>query len=207
MEEPLFTIGAHANCSDGECGTVIRVVINPIARTVTHLVVEPEHRQGLGRLVPLELVNSSDGDVSLRCTLEEFGRLEEAEETEFLPGTTSYLGYSPASVLVSPYFGLGAGVAEPPVVHDKLPLGEVSVRRNAPVHATDGEIGKIQGIVFDPGDHHVTHVLLQEGHLWGREEVAIPVSAITNFGSEIHLSLTKQEVRDLPPIDIARPDA
>lgn len=205
MEEPLFTIGARASCSDGECGTVIRVVINPIARTVTHLVVEPKHRQGLGRLVPLELVLSSDGDVSLRCTLEEFTRLDEAEETDFLPGTADYLGYSSASVLMSPYFGLGAGVGSTPVIHDKLPLGEVSVRRNVPVHATDGEIGKIHGIVFDPSDHHVTHVLLQEGHLWGREEVAIPVSAITSFGSVIQLNITKQEVRDLPAIDIAQP--
>jgi sporulation protein YlmC with PRC-barrel domain len=206
MEEPLFTIGAHANCSDGECGEVIRVVIDPVARTVTHLVVEPKHRKGLGRLVPLELVAPSNGDVTLRCTLEEFARLNEAEETDFLPGTIGYLGYNPANVLVSPYFGLGAGDAPLPVTHDKLPLGEVSVRRNVPVHAIDGEIGKVHGIVIDPSDHHVTHVLLQEGHLWGREEVAIPVSAVANFGSEIQLNIMKQGVRDLPPVDIAHAD-
>lgn len=206
MEEPIFTIGASANCSDGGCGEVIRVVIDPVADTVTHLVVEPAHRQGLGRLVPLELVQSSNGDVLLRCTLEEFDRLDVAEETDFLPGTSGYLGYSYASVLVSPYFGLGAGVTSLPVIHDKLPLGEVSVRRNVPVRAIDGEIGKVHGIVIDPSDHHVTHVLLQEGHLWGREEVAIPISAIADFGSEIQLNITKQAVRDLPPVEIARAD-
>jgi hypothetical protein len=30
--------------------------------------------------------------------------------------------------------------------------------------------------VTQPG--HVTHVLLQEGHLWGRKEVAIPITAV-----------------------------
>jgi hypothetical protein len=41
MDKPLFTIGARAKCRDGECGEVIRVVIDPVARAVTHLVIEP----------------------------------------------------------------------------------------------------------------------------------------------------------------------
>lgn len=53
-ETMLFTIGADVCCTDGICGEVIRVVVDPIARMVTHLVVEPKHRQGLGRLVPLD---------------------------------------------------------------------------------------------------------------------------------------------------------
>jgi len=206
MDEPLFTIRARATCRDGECGEVICVVIDPVARKVTHLVVEPAHRQGLGRLVPLELVESSSDGVVLRCTMNEFEQLEFAEETDFLPRTIGYQGYNPANVLPLPYYGLNTVGVTPPVTYDKLPLGEVSVRRNVPVHAMDGEIGKVQGIVIDPSDHHVTHVLLQEGHLWGREEVAIPVSAVIDFGSEIRLSITKQNVRDLPPVDIAHAD-
>lgn len=51
METTQFTIGAEASCTDGACGAVSRVVVDPVARAVTHLVVEPAHRQGLGRLV------------------------------------------------------------------------------------------------------------------------------------------------------------
>ncbi len=58
MDEPVFSIGGRATCRDGECGAVIFVVIDPVARKLTHLVVEPAHRQGLGRLVPLGLVES-----------------------------------------------------------------------------------------------------------------------------------------------------
>jgi hypothetical protein len=50
----------------------------------------------------------------------------------------------------------------------------------------------------------VTHVLLQEGHMWGRKEVAIPISAMTGADEVIQLNLTKDEVRDLPAVDINR---
>jgi uncharacterized protein YrrD len=71
-----------------------------------------------------------------------------------------------------------------------------------PVHATDGEIGRVQALVIDPTDHHVTHVLLDEGHLWGKKRVAIPISAVAKIGYEARLSLTKDEVRDLPELSV-----
>jgi hypothetical protein len=49
----------------------------------------------------------------------------------------------------------------------------------------------------------VTHVLLKEGHLWGRRQVAIPVSAVASVDDGIRLKITKQEVEDLPPVDSA----
>ena len=82
----------------------------------------------------------------------------------------------------------------------------MEIRRGEPVHATDGDIGRVQGLVVDPGNHYVTHVLLQEGHLRGRKEVAIPVSAVASTDDGIQLTITKQEVQDLPPVDIDHPD-
>ena len=87
MAEAELTIGAEARCTDGPCGDVSRVVVDPVARAVTHLVVEPKHRHGLGRLVPLDLVDVVAGEVRLRCTLAEFNTLDLGEETQFLPGT------------------------------------------------------------------------------------------------------------------------
>jgi hypothetical protein len=52
----------------------------------------------------------------------------------------------------------------------------------------------------------VTHVLLQEGHLWGRKEVAIPISAMASTSSGIRLAIAKQQVQDPPPVDIDHPD-
>ena len=211
-ETTPFTIGVDASCTDGSCGTVTRVVVNPVTRTVTHLVVEPKHRHDLARLVPLDLVDATTGEIRLRCALAEFDKLGPAEETQFLPGTPGYPGYDPDQMLFSPYYspgmglGMGAGYVPQTVTYDTVPLDEVEVRRGEHVHATDGHIGKVQGLVIDPDSGHVTHVLLQEGHLWGRKEVAIPISAVTGVDDGIRLNITKQQVQDLPPVDIHHPN-
>jgi sporulation protein YlmC with PRC-barrel domain len=210
-----FTIGADARCTDGVCGEVSRVVIDPVAGELTHLVVEPKGRQGLGRLVPLDLVDATDGEIRLRCTRADFENLGAAEQTQFVPGTRGYAAYGSEQVLAWPYSSLGgvgvegdmvSGVSET-VTYDTIPLGEVAVRRGEHVHATDGDIGRVEGLVIDPRNHHVTHVLLQEGHLWGRKEVAIPISAVTGVEDGIRLNITKHQVKDLPAVDIDHPNA
>ena len=203
-----FTIGSDASCTDGVCGKVTRVVVDPVARAVTHLVIEPKHRYDPGRLVPLDLIDAATGQVRLRCTLADFKKLDPAEETRFLTGTPGYPGYDPEQILSMPYYGLGMGGADVPVAvtYDTVPLDEVEVRRGEHVHATDGHIGKVRGLVIDPDSHHVTHVLLQEGHLWGRKEVAIPIGAVTGVDDGIRLNITKQQVQDLPPANIDRSD-
>jgi sporulation protein YlmC with PRC-barrel domain len=193
-EETEFAMGATASCVDGPGGCVSRVIIDPATETVTHLVIEPKHRLGVGRLVPLDLVDSAAGDIRLRCTVEEFGELEPAEETKLVDDLAGGLGFG----LNAP---MGAATPVPVIVEDVVPLGEADVDRGEPVHALDGEIGRVQGFVVDRDDHRVTHVLLQEGHLWGRKKVSIPASAVTGVENGIRLSLTKKQVEDLPPAD------
>ena len=147
-ETTVFTIGVDATGTDGVCGEVIRVVIDPVARAVTHLVVEPKHRRGLGRLVPLDLVDATPGEVRLRCTMAEFEKLDSAEE-RFLLGCSGYGGYGPGDMVMWPYYGLSLGNVPQAVTYDKLPLGEVAVRRGEHVHASDGDIGQVQGLVID----------------------------------------------------------
>ncbi|HEY6790658.1 MAG TPA: hypothetical protein VI365_25455, partial [Trebonia sp.] len=114
------------------------MIVDPVAEVVTHLVVEPEHRRGLGRLVPLGLVDATSGQVRLRCTRAEFGNLEPAEETQFIPGASGYANYGPGEVGYWPYYslgmggglgGIGGGSIPQIVINDTAPLGEVDVRR------------------------------------------------------------------------------
>ena len=163
--------------------------------------------------MPLDLVGASAGDVRLRCTLAEFEGLDPAEETQFVPGSGGYAAYGPEQVSAWPYYGLTPGAEtpggvdlavagfSPTITYDRIPLGEVEVRRGDPVEATDGRIGHIHGLVIDPGDHQVTHVLLEEGHLWGRKDVAIPIKAVSRVDDTIRLNISKHEVQDLPPVD------
>ena len=209
-----FRIGALAICTDGGCGHLVRVIVDPVARALTHLVIRPPLGQGLDRLVPIELAETAPGVVRLRCSRAEFDQLDPAEETEFLPGDYGYVPYGPAEVSAWPYYGLGTAAmnaeiaaAQPHVVtYDAVPLDEIEIRRGDHVHATDGSIGRVQGLVIEPANHHVTHVLLQEGHLWGRKQVAIPIRAVSAVEPEgIRLSISRSEVEDLPPVTLDGP--
>ena len=116
--------------------------------------------------------------------------------TGYFGGGMSYQG-----MMVWPYWAL----AQIAVRHESVPLGEVEIRRGEHVHAPDGAIGRVQGLVVDPADQHVTHVLLQEGHLWGAKDVAIPISAVTGIdGAGVHVSTSKHAIADLPAIELAR---
>jgi len=120
-------------------------------------------------------------------------------------------------VLAWPYYGLGGAGAvtdaaalqgtSQTVTYDTIPLGEVEVRRGDPVEATDGSIGRVHGLIIDPRSHHVNHVLLAEGHLWGKKEVAIPIQSVTRVDDGIQLNITKKQVEDLPPVDFDHPGA
>jgi sporulation protein YlmC with PRC-barrel domain len=208
-----FTIGAKTSCSDGTRCEITRVIVNPVTESITHLVIEPGHRRSRGRLVPLALVDASSGEVRLRCTEEEFEKLDPAEETRFLPGGSGYQGFGPGQVGYWPYYnlgvggGMGGGDIAQTVTFDSVPPGEVDVQRGDPVEATDGDIGRVQGLVIDRDNGHVTHVLLQEGHLWGRKEVAIPISSVVSTSDGIRLRISKQEVQDLPSVDVGHPGA
>ena len=216
-----FMIGTEVSGSDGPIGKISRVIVDPVAEAVTHLAVEPEHRPDLGRLVPLDLVEfgGAAGVIRLRCTKAEFMNLDPAEDTQIIPASDAYGGYGAGQIGYMPYYGLegggmavpdigvGGGAIEPQIVAtDSVPLGEVEIRRGESVQATDGDIGRVQGLVIDPGSRHVTHVLLQEGHLWGKKEVAIPISAVASTRDGIQLTISKRQVQDLPPVDASHPE-
>jgi hypothetical protein len=131
----LFAIGARAPCRDGDYGEVICVVIYPVTREVTHLVVELTHRQKPGRLVLLVPVGSSNDGV-LRCTMNEFEQLEFAEETDFRPRTIGYLGYNLANVLPLTYCGVNKVGVSPPVTCPGRSLC-LTKRSRAPVGRRD----------------------------------------------------------------------
>jgi hypothetical protein len=202
-----LVIGNDALCSDGYRGEVRAVVIDPAARTVTHIAVEPHGRRGLARLVPLDLVDAASGQIRLRCTEAEFMNLDAAEETlaEFALG-------QPVPVQLLPPGWRGTGepstdggtmlrIDEKETI-DVVPAGEVEEHGGDHVHATDGDTGQVRGFRIDPDTGALTHVLLREGHAWGRRDVAIPFDTVVGLDDGIRLSITREQVRDLPPVDI-----
>jgi hypothetical protein len=217
-DERQFTIGASVHGQDGVAGRLIWVVADRTRNpwVITHLVVEPAHRAGLGRFVPLDLVADVDGDtgdITLNCTAGQFEKLESAEETQYVPGSGAYPLFGPTQFLAAPYY-----TSDVSIEGEEVPFTAATVTADAPlpdeadvavhavpVHATDGHIGALEGLVIDPRTAQVTHVLLKQGHLWGRKDVAIPLDKVRDVDEDgMRLSVTKQEVGDLPPVPVAR---
>jgi len=222
----LFRLGANVRCTDGDCGKIRNLVISPGDDAVTHLVVEPAHRQGLGKLVPLNLAvmasaSTAGDEVQLRCTTAEFGQLDPAEATYFFPGDQHFEFYGGEPVISWPYYvppdSMNPGASGQPsdpgnvtqvvtvdTVPDQLP-GEDEVSAGDQVHATDGDIGHVLAIAVDPGTGRLASVLLREGHWPGRRTVLIPRSVVADVTTDgFHLSITRQQVHDLPPADAGR---
>ena len=74
MAEIMLVIGSEGRTVDGKLpGYVKSVIVDRGSRTVTHLVIEPEGREGLARLVPLDdRVDAHEGKIRLGYTEAEF---------------------------------------------------------------------------------------------------------------------------------------
>ena len=173
-----------------------------MARTVTHLVVEPEGGRGLARLVPLDHADAATEPITLRYTETEFKDLSPAEETlaEFVPGYDV-----PVHPAGEGWRGAGGQVADGGTIPqiremETIPLvpgSEVEESQGGHVHATDGDVGQFHGLRVNP-DGAVLDVLVKR-HPWGHAELAIPIGKVSDFETGVQLSITKQEVKDLAP--------
>jgi sporulation protein YlmC with PRC-barrel domain len=89
--------------------------------------------------------------------------------------------------------------------NEPIPEDELAIRRGAQVEATDGHVGRVDEFLINPDNDLITHLVLREGHLWGKKDVVIPVSQIDRFeDNTVHLKLDKSEIEALPTIPINR---
>ncbi len=192
-----FDLGSSVICTDGDAGRIVGLIADPVAHSLAHIAVEPEHHPGRGRLVPVDLVMDAGASaVELGCTLEGFRGLPEFRDIEFFPEGVEY--DDPGADFSLPNHGMA--VRRVAVLMDRIPAGEVEIRRHEHVRARDGAIGRVEGLIVDDAGH-ISYVLLEEGHLWGRKEVAIPVASLARIDSQgIHVRLSKHEIAALPEL-------
>jgi hypothetical protein len=203
MTEVTLAIGAAAVTSDRFPGELKGLVVDPRARAVTHLVVEPERAQGLARLVPLDHADATAEPIRLRYTEAEFKDLSAAEETlaEFVPGYEVPVQLLPAGEGWRPADGPVADGETIPQIREMetvplVPDAEAEESGGDHVHATDGHVGQFHGLRVNPQSGEVLAVLLKR-HSWGHAELAIPIAKVSGFEAGVQLSITKQEVKDL----------
>ena len=209
-------LGTPVRCSDGMFGELVDLVIDPTKRRVTHLVVQPQALAG-SRLVPVELAESAgdQSQITLHCTLHEVSELEPVEEVAYLrlggfPVDDPNWDVGVSTVLAEPYYGAeefaGAGYpADVERFYDRIPKGEVEIRRASLVTSSDGHsLGRVEAFILDH-EEEVTHFVLEHGHLWGRRDVTIPINAVEKIETDqVTVGLTKHEVGELPAVRVHR---
>lgn len=199
-------LNAKVECADGPCGKSVTVIVDPATETVTHFVVEskdirPPHQ----RLVPVDQVAETSRDlIRLRCTRDELGWMEPFTEKHVpkveTPDWSMYQGGEGQIPPVTPM-----DTTYDLVEVERIPAGELAVRPGTRVEATDGHVGHVGEFLAEPGSEHITHFLLQEGHLWAKKEVTVPVSAIDHLqGDTLYLNLDKRAIEELPTVPFRR---
>ena len=201
-------LGSRVHCTDAVFGELADVIVNPISRRVTHLVVAPHGHPERARLVPIERARPADDGLALDCAVADVEALEPLHESAYVRAgelvvTDPDWDIGAQDVLALPVYqeleGMTAIDPDPHVMvsYDRIPKHEVEIRRSSAVISADGHrLGHVDGFLIGRGE--TADIVLEHGHLWGRREIVIPAGAVERVQNDsITLSLTKEQVAKL----------
>jgi hypothetical protein len=195
-------IKADVRCDDGVAGTSEAVILDPLKREITHLVLRERRFPHTERLVPVDLIAwTTEDEVHLSCSTAEVKKLGSFVEAQFVEAPDGDLSYPIAVGAAAPYLWPYAYPREKVLVtHERIPKDELAVRRNFEVDATDGRVGRVEAFLIDRDDDHITHVVVRSGHL-ARREFAVPVSDVDDISADrVALRLDRLGVERLPRV-------
>ena len=202
-------LGNKVSCTDAEFGELADVIVDPISRRITHLVVAPHGDREGARLVSIERARPAEEGLVLDHSIAEVEALESLRESAYVRARDHVVAdpdwdVGAEDVLALPLFqemdGMGTVVDPDPHVmvrYDRIPKNEVEIRRSSAVWSSDGEhLGHVDGFLIN--DDRAFDIVLERGHLWGRREVVIPAAGVKSVRNDsITLSLTKKQVAEL----------
>lgn len=209
MEIPL---NARVECTDGICGQSIYVLIDPVFDRVSHFVVKLDASPNVEYVVPVDLITKTIANtIRLSCDKAELVKMDPFIITTYIQETVPDRNFKYPGVIYSAesYYYLPYVTSEPtlkvPREHLQIPVGALAVKRGARVEATDGYVGTIAEFVVNPNTNHITHLVLREGHLWGKRDVIIPLSAMGEIRDDtVLLNMDKLQMEVLPSFLVNR---
>jgi uncharacterized protein YrrD len=206
--------------TDGVVGELAAVVIDPVRRRVTHIVVESSGHHDRARLIAMVAVVNCGDRVTLSWPTVRVSQAPHVEDTEFLEFGHRLLSNDEGDVgivrvLGFPFYGSGPldnGMGVNPgwtgslvARVDRLPPGTAEIRRASRVVSSDDHVvGRVDGFVIDPVNG-ISNVILERGHLWGHREITIPIRQVASVVSdEIHLRASREEIGRFPSVPFHR---
>ena len=206
-------LGEPVRATDGEFGELADIVVDPVTKCVTHLIVEPHHRHVQSRLVPIALVaEDGEGGLAIGLDRDHVRDLQRVSFAEFVRlGTPIDVGdewdIGDQTVIVQPYWSGDLVLAGPAssdqveVIFDRIPKGECEIRRESAVVDRLGRaVGRVEGLVVD--EQHVTGVVVRSGLPgFSRLSVAALDAVIAVSADGIRLSIDRTAFDELPGAD------
>lgn len=198
MPERIFdlALAAPVTATDGPVGQVAHVIIDPSHGRATHVVVRESQLPNALRLVPEKFVAEADASgVRLTVPRKRFEAMREYIQTEYYP-PSFFLGLASKEQCKLPMAPSSWTVERP-----ATPEGFVPLVGHEEVVATDGKVGRVDGVLADHASGRVTHLLLRQGHLWGSREIQVPAGLVARYeAGRVLLSADKATVGALPDI-------
>ncbi len=204
MEIP---ISAEVSCTDGVCGEVTCVIVEPVSQQITHVVVEESRGDYAEHLVPIALITAATPyQIRLRCSQAELAKLPQFVVHQFKRVPMLLMDNPSEHFMVWPYaLPDSAGLVLVPIRRERVPAHELALHRDSWVMATDGHAGEVDELVVDPTDEHITQMILRRGHFWRHTDVSIPVTQIDRIEADtIYVKLDKYAIGQLPPLTSRR---
>jgi len=189
-----LVLSAPVRATDAPVGRIAHVVIDPTHGKATHLVVREDAPPNALRLVPEKYVAASGPDgVKLNIDARRLAGLKEYIQTDYYP-PSFFLALAQKEHCRMPLAPSGWTVERP-----ATPEGSVALFGHEPVAATDGEVGKVDGVLVEAHTGRVTHLVLRKGHLWGAREIQVPAGLVAGYeDGTVRLSVAKAAVAALP---------
>ena len=133
----IIPVGARVQCTDGHGGSVTRLIVEPLARRLTHIVVQDDTVPAVEHLVPTARIAETTHDlVTLDCTQDTLMAIEPFAEERYINSNAS--DYEPFYA-VDPFAEFEADHI--PLVTEHIPPGELAIRRGAQFITTQTDLG------------------------------------------------------------------
>lgn len=204
--------------SEEKVGTVERVVLNPVTKKVTHIIVEKGFLFTEDTIIPINYIKQTSEDrIVLSEDLDDFDDLppyiehhyiapDEEEYRDVLPPyhPAPMYYYGPVSLWQQRFGFIDPDAPRYVATTEKhTPENTVVIEIGADVISRDSDkVGEVERVITDKETSHATHLVIADGFLF-KERKVIPTTWIKNIidDGSIYLTTGSKLLNELPELE------
>jgi uncharacterized protein YrrD len=202
--------GAEVRCKDGDCGTLIKVVIDPQAKKVSEIIVEKGLLLSQDRVIPVEEIARANGEeVYLDLKASELEKFNQYQEGDFITPDPDQYGWEASTTYQDGQVVTPSTPFQPRPIyrepfrstihyhaHEGVSPSEEVIEPGTRVYNPGGTIGKVDHLRVDPESRDITHVVMDRGLMSGH--TLVPVEQIENVGEDgVYITASKSEIDEM----------